>query len=71
MEVGLIVDNATDVIDIDEDRIEDPPEIVGGIKAKYLRGVAKLDDDRLIVLLNLVEVLNKDEIVQLEQMEEA
>ena len=46
MEVGLIVDNATDVIDIDEDRIEDPPEIVGGIKAKYLRGVAKLDDDR-------------------------
>lgn len=68
MEVGLIVDNANDVMDVNEEQIEDPPEIVGGIKAKYLRGVAKLEEDRLIVLLNLVEVLNKEEIVQLEQM---
>jgi purine-binding chemotaxis protein CheW len=67
MEVGLIVDSANDVLDVDSDHIEDPPEVVGGIKAKYLRGVAKLNDDRLLVLLNLEEVLNKSEIVQLEQ----
>jgi len=70
MEVGFIVDSANDVIDLTEDRIEDPPEIVGGVKAKYLRGVAKLDDGRLLVLLNLSEVLNKAEIVQLEQIGE-
>ena len=69
MEVGLIVDSANDVIDIDSDRIEEPPELVGGIRAKYLRGVAKLKDDRLLVLINLEEVLNKSEIVQLEQFE--
>lgn len=69
IEVGLIVDSASNVIDINTDKIEDPPEIVGGIKAKYLHGVAKLEDDSLLVMLNLKEVLNKDEIVQLEAIE--
>ena len=70
LEVGLIVDSASDVLDIDADTIVDPPEIVGGIKAKYLRGVAKINEDRLLIMLNLQEVLNKSEIVQLEQAEE-
>lgn len=70
IEVGLIVDSANDVIDVDSDCIEDPPEIVGGIKAKYLRGIAKVSDTRLLILLNLAEVLNKGEIVQLENLEE-
>ncbi|MCS7461874.1 chemotaxis protein CheW [Paenibacillus doosanensis] len=70
IEVGLIVDSANDVIDVDTDNIDDPPEIVGGIKAKYLRGIAKVNDTRLLILLNLEEVLNKNEIIQLENLEE-
>jgi purine-binding chemotaxis protein CheW len=70
MEVGLIVDSANDVIDVDTDEINDPPEIVGGIRAKYLRGVARVAGDRLLVLLNLGEVLSKSEIIQLEFIEE-
>ncbi len=70
IEVGLIVDAASDVVDVDSDSIVDPPEVVGGIKAKYLRGVAKIEDNRLLVMLNLEEVLNKSEIVQLEEIEE-
>ncbi|OXM84689.1 chemotaxis protein CheW [Paenibacillus rigui] len=70
IEVGLIVDSANDVIDVDTDCIDDPPEIVGGIKAKYLRGIAKISEERLLILLNLEEVLNKSEIIQLESLEE-
>ncbi|WP_010491273.1 chemotaxis protein CheW [Paenibacillus elgii] len=70
IEVGLIVDSANDVIDVDSDHIDDPPEIVGGIKAKYLRGIAKVGESRLLVLLNLQEVLSKSEIIQLENVEE-
>lgn len=69
MEVGFIVDSANDVIDIDRDTIDSPPEVVGGIKAKYLDGIAKLGDNRLLIMLNLSEVLNKNEIIQLEQLE--
>ncbi|WP_419873127.1 chemotaxis protein CheW [Candidatus Pristimantibacillus sp. PTI5] len=69
IEVGFIVDSANDVIDIDTDSIDMPPEIVGGIKAKYLRGIAKLGEGRLLIMLNLSEVLNKSEIIQIEQLE--
>jgi purine-binding chemotaxis protein CheW len=68
LEVGFIVDTANDVIDVDSDAIEAPPEVVGGIRAKYLRGIAKVGDRRLLVMLNLAEVLNKSEIIQLDQM---
>jgi purine-binding chemotaxis protein CheW len=68
IEVGLIVDSANDVIDIPINAIEPPPEVVGGIEAVYLRGVAKLDR-RLLILLNLDKVLNTDEIKQLENIE--
>lgn len=68
MEVGLIVDAANDVIDIRQDAIEPPPEVVGGIKAAYVDGVAKLED-RLLILLNLDKVLNSEEIMQLNESE--
>lgn len=70
MQVGFIVDSASDVVDLNSDSIDSPPEVVGGIKAKYLRGVAKLSEERLLVMLNLSEVLNKSEIIQLEGLEE-
>lgn len=69
-EVGLIVDSANDVIDVDTDNINTPPEVVGGIKAKYLDGIARVGDNRLLVLLNLEQVLNRSEIQQLERFEE-
>jgi purine-binding chemotaxis protein CheW len=67
MEVGFIVDSAHDVLDVMRDSIEVPPEVVGGIKAKYLSGVAKMAEDRLLILLHLAEVLNRAEIIQLER----
>lgn len=70
LEVGFIVDSANDVLDLMSDTIENPPEIVGGVKAKYLSGVAKIGDNRLLILLNLSEVLNRGEIIQLEQLGE-
>jgi purine-binding chemotaxis protein CheW len=70
LEVGFIVDSANDVMDVMNDTIENPPEVLGGIKAKYLSGVAKIGENRLLILLNLVEVLSRNEIIQLEQFGE-
>ncbi|MBB3109413.1 purine-binding chemotaxis protein CheW [Paenibacillus phyllosphaerae] len=69
VEIGFIVDSANDVIDIDSDNIETPPEIVGGIRAKYLRGVAKIGENRLLIMLNLAEVLKQKEIDQILEIE--
>jgi purine-binding chemotaxis protein CheW len=68
IEVGMIVDSASDVLDIDTDAIENPPEIVGGIKSKYLHGIAKVNE-RLLVLLNLEQVLDKQELQQIKSIE--
>ncbi|OWR27865.1 chemotaxis protein CheW [Saccharibacillus sp. O23] len=70
MEVGFIVDAANDVVDLDRDNIDSPPEVVGGVKAKYLDGVAKVGEDRLLIMLNLAEVLNRGEVAHLEQLED-
>ncbi|MDQ0860105.1 purine-binding chemotaxis protein CheW [Bacillus sp. V2I10] len=58
-EVGLIVDAANDVIDLEMDEIEPAPEVVGAVKADYVEGVAKIDR-RLIIILDLNKVLAAD-----------
>lgn len=68
MDVGLVVDSANDVIDIPRDAIEPPPEVVGGLEAEYIRGVAKLEK-RLLILLNLDKVLNPEELEEIQEME--
>ena|SRR5690625_2668128 len=68
IEVGLIVDVANDIVDIPENIIEAPPEVVGTVHVDYIEGVAKLDD-RLLILLNLQKVLTTDEIDHLKSVE--
>ena len=56
VEVGIIVDAASDVIDLPVDSIEPNPEVVGSAAVDYSDGVVKIND-RLIILLNLEKVL--------------
>lgn len=57
MEVGLIVDAANDVMDLDKMKIEPQPEVVGSLEEEFIAGVAKVEN-RLLILLNLEKVLN-------------
>ncbi|HLQ73851.1 MAG TPA: chemotaxis protein CheW [Bacillota bacterium] len=56
-EVGLIVDQANDVIDISEDSIEPAPEVVDEIDIDYISGVIKIDK-RLLIMIDLHRVLS-------------
>ncbi|SEP57710.1 chemotaxis protein CheW [Piscibacillus halophilus] len=60
---GLIVDEANDVIEIDESNIKPTPETFDQVQMDYITGVIK-DEDRLIVLLDLNQIFNS-ELVQL------
>jgi len=67
---GIIVDSVSEVLRLSKDAVEPPPPIVAGIEAKYLRGIGKLNDGkRLIVLLDLNEVLTVKEKEELARME--
>lgn len=62
-EVGLIVDTASDVIDLALDEMEPNPEVVGSEAADYIDGVSKIED-RLLILLDLKKILISDQYTQ-------
>jgi purine-binding chemotaxis protein CheW len=63
--LGLIVDGVSEVLRIPQDCIEPPSPLVTGIDSRYLRSIAKLEG-RLIVLLDLDQVLSPIEQQQIE-----
>lgn len=67
--VGMIVDVVKEVMSIAKSQIEPPPEIAGGINEKYLDGVVKFED-RLLILLNLVKILDPEEVKEVEEFQE-
>lgn len=60
VQVGLIVDAATEVKDIDPAFVEAAPSLVAGVKDTFLTGVAKIDDS-LILILDVEKVLDLEE----------
>lgn len=59
--IGFIVDAVSQVIKIQNESIEPPPEIVvAGVESQYIRGVSKLEDT-LLILLDFNQIfLNKE-----------
>jgi len=54
--VGIIVDAVMEVMDIDNEHIEDVPDLLSNVEADSVLGVAKQEED-LIILLDLMRVV--------------
>ncbi|WP_017186988.1 chemotaxis protein CheW [Alkalibacillus haloalkaliphilus] len=59
-QLGVIVDKATEVVDLNEETIEPPPEMVANVEREYITGVAN-QEGQLIVILDLDRVLDYEE----------
>lgn len=59
--MGMIVDAVSEVLRLQSSTIEPPPEIVTGVNAEYIKGVAKLED-RLLIFLDLSRVVDAVEM---------
>ncbi len=66
--VGFIVDTAREFVTIPAEAIQLPPESVAGMSGRYLDGIATLGN-RMILLLNVAEVLKAAEEIELEEIE--
>lgn len=65
---GFIVDIVTEVIKVQEDNIEPPPEIiVAGLHSQYIRGVCEINKD-LLILLDFNRILLVDELKKLKSL---
>ena len=58
--VGFLVDRVQEVIRGETTIIESPPDLVTNVQTRYITGVAKLND-RLLLLLDLDQILKADE----------
>lgn len=58
--IGIMVDVVSEVRDVNVDDIEEPPQMIKGISKRYLKGLIKVDQ-RIIIFLNLSEILTDEE----------
>lgn len=66
--VGFQVDDASQVLTIEDSDIDDPPDIITGEQRKYIQGIGKVDD-RIVIILDLEKVLTDREKEELANME--
>ena len=60
--IGMVVDSVSEVLRMPAKEIEPVPDLVAesggsGIDSDYVKGVGKLDDEKLLILLDLEKVL--------------
>lgn len=65
--IGMLVDGVSEVVKITQDIVEQPSNIMSDIDKEYLAGVAKLED-KLVILLDLVKVLQREDGTLLENI---
>ncbi|AOY75910.1 chemotaxis protein CheW [Clostridium formicaceticum] len=66
-QVGFIVDDASQVLTMDEKQIENPPELLTGIERQYIIGIGKVDE-KIIILLDLEKILTEKEKQEIQAM---
>ena len=64
--VGLIVDSAREFVTMPEEDLQPPPDSVSGLSGDYLKGIATIGE-RLILILDVDEVLTRREKEELEK----
>ena len=56
--IGMIVDTVIEVLQLESDAVESTPDVLeSSIDIKYIKGIGKLDDGRLLIIVDLEEVL--------------
>lgn len=59
--IGLIVDNVSEVLTIEEENIVPPPDLKTGFHNRYVKGIGKVGNE-VKLLLDCQKVLNDDEM---------
>jgi len=64
-DIGILVDVVNKVVRLTEDDIEPPPAFGAGIRADYISGMAKREDD-FVIVLDVSRVLSISDMVSLQ-----
>lgn len=59
--VGIVVDEVSDVIKVDDEEIRPPPEFGVAFDSAYLHGLTTIKD-QMIILVNIQKLISSDEL---------
>lgn len=66
VQVGALVDSVQAVLELNDEQIQPPPSIGSKYKSEFIYGVAKVDEN-FIMLLDMEKVFSSDEIISLKE----
>ena len=69
-QIGIIVDSVSEVLDIKSGEIEEAPSFGQGIDTDFIMGMGKTKE-KIIILLDIEEVLSSEELEMVKQHAEA
>ncbi len=68
--MGIVVDEVSEVININANNIEAPPDLGGASGDAFLRGMGKVDG-KVVILLDMARVIESSANIELEEPAEA
>lgn len=68
-EVGFIVDEASQTLRVTNDKIDPVPSFTGGVDRRYITGVGKLDERRLLIIIDLMKILSETELEAIQDLD--
>lgn len=68
-EIGFIVDEASETLRLKEEDIDPAPTMMSGIDKKYIIGMGKIDEKRLLILIDLKRILSDEEMEEIKSIE--
>lgn len=63
-----MIDEISGVISLDSDSITTAVKVQSNVSQKYLEGIARLPSEDLVIVLDLQNVIEKDDLVQADHM---
>lgn len=65
MEIGILIDKVKMVCEIEDNKIQSPPVLNTGIKKDYLKGISKIDEQNMLMIIDIDKLFSKEELQSL------
>ena len=66
--IGIIIDRVSRVVTIATDSIQPPPQMLSGIGAEYIQGVASGENNEYLIILDVSRLFNPRELNELDSL---
>lgn len=68
VKLGILVNKVFRVVQVEDGEVAPPPSILSGIEEEYIQGVTRIEDGRLVILLDIEKMFFEEELKNLQNL---